>query len=67
MAAQRLLVVLDPHGGGLGGTQGVDAQQVGQGAMGTVIVWATWRNRMSSSRSSPWVRDSSAWILGSRA
>ena len=31
--AQRLLVVLDPDGGGLGGSEGVDAEQVGQGAV----------------------------------
>ena len=33
----------------------------------TVMVWATCRNRISSSRSSPWVRDSSRWTLGNRA
>jgi hypothetical protein len=31
--AQRLLVVLDPHRRGLGGTQGVDAEQVGERAV----------------------------------
>ncbi len=33
----------------------------------TVMVCATWRNRISSSRSSPWVRDSSRWTFGSLA
>ena len=28
------------------------------------MVWATWRNRISSSRSSPWVRDSSDSTFG---
>ena len=33
MAAQGVGVVLDPDGGGLGGAQGVDAEQVGEGAV----------------------------------
>jgi hypothetical protein len=33
MAAQGVLVVLDPDRGGLGGAQGVAAQQVGQGTV----------------------------------
>jgi hypothetical protein len=32
VSAQRFLVVLDPDRGGLGGTQGVDAEQVRQRA-----------------------------------
>ena len=39
----------------------------GQRTTCTVIVWATCRNRISSRRSSPWVRDSSCCTLGSRA
>jgi hypothetical protein len=31
--AQRVAVVLDPHGRGFGGTEGVDAEQVCQGAV----------------------------------
>jgi hypothetical protein len=31
------------------------------------MVWATWRKRISSSRSRPWVRDSSQCTFGSRA
>ena len=33
MAAQGLVIVLDPDGCGFGGSQGVDAQKVGQGAV----------------------------------
>jgi hypothetical protein len=33
MAAQGLAVVLDPHGGGFGCAQGVDAEQVRQGTV----------------------------------
>ena len=33
MSAERFLVVLDPDGRGFGGAQGVDAEQVGQGAV----------------------------------
>jgi hypothetical protein len=33
MPAQGLGVVLNPHRGGFGGTQGVDAKQIGQGAV----------------------------------
>ena len=33
MTAQRVLVILDPHVGGLGCTQSVDTQQVDQGAV----------------------------------
>jgi hypothetical protein len=33
VSAERLAVVLDPHRRGFGGAQGVDAEQVGQGAV----------------------------------
>lgn len=33
MSAQRLAVVLDPHGRGFGGTERVDAEQARQGAV----------------------------------
>jgi hypothetical protein len=33
VTAQGLAVVLDPYGGGLGGSERVDAQQVGKGAV----------------------------------
>jgi hypothetical protein len=57
--AQGVGVVLDPHGGGLGGTQGVDPEQKRQGAVVDGDALGDLQEPISSSRSKPWVRDSS--------
>ncbi len=65
--AQGFGVVLDPHHGGFGGAMRVDAEQIRQGAVVDGQCLGDLEEPDESSRSSPWVRVSSAWIFGSRA
>jgi hypothetical protein len=66
VAAQRLGVVLDTNCCGFRGAECVDAQQEGQSAVVNGDDLNDLENRISSNRSKPWVRVSSAWIFGSR-